>query len=56
MSDALADHKGSVSIGGRILINLRFADDIVVNAEEKEEADDIVTSMDITSTTNRTTN
>ena len=46
MSDALEYHKGSVSIGGRIFINFRFADDIVVNAEEEEAADDIVTSMD----------
>ena len=29
---------------------LRFADDIVVNAEAEEEADDIVTSMDLTCT------
>ena len=42
MSDALEDHKSSVSIGGRIVINFLFADhvcDIVVNAEEEEEAD-----------------
>ena len=32
MCEALDDHEGSVSIGGR------FADDIVVNAEEEEEA------------------
>ena len=48
MSDALEDNKGSVSIGGRILINFRFADAIVVNAEEEEEGDDIVTSIDTT--------
>ena len=46
MGDALEDHNGSVSIGGRIFITSRFTDDIVVNAEEEEEADDIVTSMD----------
>ena len=28
----------SVSIGGRLITNFRFADDIVVNAEEEEEA------------------
>ena len=33
-------------IGGRIFINIRSKDDIVVKAEEEEEAGDIVTSMD----------
>ena len=28
MTDALQDHEGSVSIGGRTITNLRFADDI----------------------------
>ena len=46
MSDALEYHKGSVSIESRMFINFRFADDIVVNAEEEEAADDIITSMD----------
>ena len=36
MCEALNDHEGSVSIGGRLITNFRFADDIVVNAEEKE--------------------
>ena len=45
MSDALEDHKGGVSIERRIFIDFRFADGIVVNAEEEEEADDIVISM-----------
>ena len=27
MTDALEDHEGSVSMGGRTLTNLRFADD-----------------------------
>ena len=35
---ALNDHEGSVSVGGRLITNFRFADDIVVNAEEEEEA------------------
>ena len=39
MCEALDDHEGSVSIGGRLITNFRFADDIVVNAEEEEEAD-----------------
>ena len=38
MCQALDDHEDSVSIGGRLITNFRFADDIVENAEEKEEA------------------
>ena len=34
MCEVLDDHEGSVSIGGRLITNFRFADDIVVNAEE----------------------
>ena len=34
MCEAFDDHEGSVSIGGRLITNFRFADDIVVNAEE----------------------
>ena len=41
MSDALEDHKGIVSIIGRICINFRFADDVVVNDGEEEEAGDL---------------
>ena len=37
MTDALEDHEGTVSIGGRTITNLRFADDIDGLAEEKEE-------------------
>ena len=37
MTDALADHEGTVSIVGRTVINLRFADDIDGLAGEKEE-------------------
>ena len=29
MTDALEDHEGTVSIGGRTITNLRFADDTV---------------------------
>ena len=35
MCEALGDHEGSVSIGGRLITNFRFADDIVVNAGEE---------------------
>ena len=38
MCQALDEHGGSVSNGGRLIINFRFANDIVVNAEEEEEA------------------
>ena len=34
MSDALEEHNGKVSIGGRKITNLRFADDIDALAEE----------------------
>ena len=40
--EALDDYEGSVSIGGRLITNFRFADDIVVNAEEEEEAGTLV--------------
>ena len=38
MTDALEDHKGIVSIGGRAITNLRFADDIDGFAGEEELA------------------
>ena len=50
MCEALDDHEGSVSIGGRLITNFRFADDIVVNAEEREEADVLVDRLDRTTT------
>ena len=37
MSDALEDHEGTVSIGGRTITNLHFADDIDGLAGEEEE-------------------
>ena len=49
MCEALDDHEGSVSIGGRLIINFRFADDIVVNAEE-EEAGILIDRLDRTTT------
>ena len=36
MTDALDDHEGTVSIGGRIITNLRFADDIDGLAEKRK--------------------
>ena len=39
MCEALDDHEDSVSsVGGRFITNFRFADDILVNSEEEEEA------------------
>ena len=38
MTDALEDREGTVSIGGRAIINLRFADDIDGLAGEEELA------------------
>ena len=37
MTDALEDHEGTVTIGGRTITNLRFADDIDGLAGEEEE-------------------
>ena len=50
MCEALDDHEGSVSIGGRLITNFRFADDIVVNAEEDEEAGILVERLDKSTT------
>ena len=37
MRDALEDHEGTVSIGGRTITNLRFADDIDGSAGEEKK-------------------
>ena len=37
MSDAIEDHKGTVSIGGRTITKLRFAGDIDSLAWERED-------------------
>ena len=50
MCEAFGDHEGSVSIGGRLIANFRFADDIVVNAEKEEEAGVLVYRLDRTTT------
>ena len=49
MTDALEDHEGTVSIGGRTITNLRFADDIEDLAEE-EELSKLVERLDKAST------
>ena len=49
-TDALEDHEGAVSIGGRTITNLRFADDIDGLAEEEEELAKLVERLDKAST------
>ena len=45
MSDALEEHDGKVSIGGRNITNLRFADDIDALADEEQELEALVESL-----------
>ena len=45
MSDAQEEHVGKVSIGGRNITNLRFADDIDALAEEEQELEALVESL-----------
>ena len=40
MTEALEDHGGTVSIGGRVITNLRFADDIDGLAGSAKELED----------------
>ena len=51
MTDASEDHEGTVSIGGRIITNLCFADDIDGLAGEEEELAKLVECLDNTSET-----
>ena len=46
MTDASEDHEGTVSIGGRTITNLRFADDIDGVAGEEEELAKLVEHLD----------
>ena len=50
MSDALEEHDGKVSIGGRNITNLRFADYIDALAGEEQELAALVESLDKTCT------
>ena len=50
MTDALEYHEGTVSIRGRTIINLRFADDIDGLAGEEEELANLVKHLDKAST------
>ena len=48
MSDTLEDHDGKVSICGRNISNLQFVDDIDALAEEEQELEALVESLDKT--------
>ena len=50
MPDAMEEHDGKVSVGGRNITNLRFADDIDALAEEEQELEALVESLDKTCT------
>ena len=50
MTDALEDHEGTVSIGGRTITSLRFADDIDDLAGGEEELANLVERLDKAST------
>ena len=50
MTDALEEHKGTVSIGSRTITNLRFADGIDGLAGEEEELAQLVERLDKAST------
>ena len=50
MTNSLEDHEGTVSIGGRTITNLRFADDIDGLAGEEEELAKLVECLDKAST------
>jgi sorting nexin-29 len=50
MTDALENHQGTVSIGGRTITNLRFADDIDGLAGSEQELENLVKQLDRSST------
>ena len=50
MADALEDHEGTVSIGGRTITNLRFADDIDCLAGQEQELVKLVNNLEEAST------
>ena len=51
MTDALEEHQGTVSIGGKTISNFRFADDIDGLAGKEEEVASLVDRLDKTSAT-----
>ena len=46
MEEALENHAGSLSVGGRTITNLRFADDIDGLAGSEEELKNLVKNLD----------
>ena len=46
MSDALEEHDGKISIGGRNITNLWFADDIDALVEEEQEIESLIENLD----------
>ena len=50
MSDSLKEHDGKISIGGRNITNLRLPDDIDAPAEEEQELEVLVESLNKTCT------
>ena len=50
MADALEDHEGTVSIGGRTITNLRFANGIDGLAEQKQKLVKLVNHLEGVST------
>ena len=50
MTDTLENHEGTVSIGGRTITDLRFADEIDGLAEEGKELAKLVERLDKAST------
>ena len=50
MTDAIEDHGGTVSIGGRTITNLHFADDIDGWIGEEEELANLLERLDKAST------
>ena len=56
MSGSLEEHDGKVGIGGRNITNLQFANDIDALAEEKQELEALVESIDSAEKTKLMTN
>ena len=50
MDDALEDHEGTITIGGRTITNLRFADDIDSLAGQEQKLVKLVNHLEVTST------
>ena len=53
MFDALEEHNGKVSIGGRNITNLQTADDIDALNEDEQELEALVESLDKTCIRNK---